>query len=148
MGFENVGGRQTHYGALESSNRFGAEKAGAGSIKELVLDIDFSNLPTLDAGNDMLAVVPAGAIIKSATLEITVPFAGGTSIAVGITGDPDGLITASQGATANIDAVGDYITGTGAEASDDYQATDVQISAVAVGTYTAGEGKLIVSYQV
>ena len=148
MSWENVGGRETHYGALPSSDQFGSVKAGLGSIKELVVDVNFDNMPALDVGNEMLATVPAGAVIKSATFEVTTAFAGGTSVALGITGDPDGLMTAAQGATANIDAVGDYIVGSGAEASDDYQATAVQISSLVVGTYTAGAGKLIVSYQI
>ena len=147
MTWENTGGRQTNYGVLPSGNNFGAEKQSAGSLKEIVVEVDYSNMPALDAGNEMLASVPAGRFIKSATFEVTTAFVGGTSVAFGITGDPDGLVTASQGATANIDAIGDYIVGTGAEASDDYQATAVQISSLVVGTYTAGAGRLIVTYQ-
>jgi hypothetical protein len=151
MALENVGGRETFFGALPSRNKFGAEKAGAGSVKELVFEVDYSDLPAVDADNEMLANIPSGAVVTKATFKVTTAFAGGTSYVFGTyqadgggVVDADGLIVST--ATAAIDAVGDYIQGGGAliDATAQTEATSVVIAAT--GTFTAGEGILTVSY--
>jgi hypothetical protein len=151
MSLENVGGRETFFGALPSSNKFGAEKASSGSTKELVFEVDYADLPAVDADNEMLANIPSGAVVTKATFKVTTAFAGGTSYVFGTyqadgggVVDADGLIVST--ATAAIDAVGDFIQGGGAliDATAQTEATSIVIAAT--GTFTAGAGILTVSY--
>jgi hypothetical protein len=66
MSLENVGGRQTFFGALPTKNKFGGEVQSAGQKKELKYSFSYDDLPAVDAGNEMLAVLPAGSMITAA----------------------------------------------------------------------------------
>ena len=152
MGLETTGGRQTFYGQLPTKNKFGGKISAAGSVKEIKYTFDYTDMPATDSGNDMVIAIPLGAKVVSAELKVDVAFVGGTSVAIGLTdkdgtaNDPDGLITATQGATANL-TLGAVITGTGTLVGIVGDASaDQVVSSLVVGTYTAGEATLIVKY--
>ena len=95
MSLENVGGRQTFFGALPSKNKFGAEKASSGSMKEIVIPFSFDDLPAVDADNEMLATIPANAKVVSADLQVGTAWVGGTNLTVGTSqADGGGVIDA------------------------------------------------------
>jgi len=76
MALENVNGRQTFFGALPDQNKFGGEIASSGAEKELRFTFDYNDLPAVDAGNEMVAVLPSGAAITSAHLKVKTAMAG------------------------------------------------------------------------
>ena len=153
MTWENTGGRQTNYGVLPSGSNFGAEKQGAGSIKEIVREVSYDDLPAVDADNEMLANIPANVVIVGATFIVDVGFTGGTSYVFGCSQadgggvvDADGLIAST--AIAAIAGKADYVVGGGALIDADAQAEALSITIGATGTFTAGSGRLTVSYVV
>ena len=152
MALENLDGRQTYFGQLPTKNKFGGKIHSAGITKEIKYSFDYTDLPSVDSGNDMVIAIPAGAKVVSAELFVGAAWVGGTSVAIGLTdkdgtaNDPDGLITATQGATANL-TLGAIITGTGTLVGIVGDATATQVvSSLVVGTYTAGDATLIVKY--
>jgi len=152
MALEDTGGRQTFYGQLPTKNKFGGKIASAGSVKELRYTFDYSDMPATDSGNVMVSAIPAASKIVSAEMKVGTAWVGGTSVAIGLTdldgtaNDPDGLITATQGATANLTA-GSIHTGTGTLVGIVGDATAAQaVTSLVVGTYTAGDATLIVKY--
>jgi len=156
MALENVGGRETFFGVLPAKNQFGAEKAGAGSVKELIFEVSFDSLPSIDAGNEMLASLPAGATVLAADFRVSIAWVGGDTLSFGTgetdgggTPDVDSLITAVQGDVLLIDAVGNYIQGTATEAGIQAVIAPTErlsITGTTAGTFTAGEGLLKVQY--
>ena len=76
MALENVGGRQTFFGALPSKNKFGGEVQSSGMKKELKYSFSYDDLPAVDADNEMVAVLPAGSQIVSAHIIVDSPMTG------------------------------------------------------------------------
>ena len=76
MALENVGGRQTIFGAQPAKNKFGAEVQSYGQKKELRFSVNYDDLPAVDADNEMLAVLPAGSMITSAHIIVDTAMAG------------------------------------------------------------------------
>ncbi len=156
MSLESVGGRQTFFGALPSKNYFGAEKAGSGSVKELIFEFDYTNLPARDVDNAMLTTIPASATVLAADMKVTTGWVGGTSLSAGTaitagggTPDVDSLLTAVQGAVASMNVAGDYVQGTATEAAIQAATpftTEMSVTVTAVGTYTAGAAVLKIQY--
>lgn len=110
-----------------------------------IYSADLNNDGTLDGFTGLDSVIPAGCIITEARAVVKVAAAGGTSVAVNVYAADgtlllaNGLITAAQGALANIDALTDApITGTGATLNT-VLAANGYVSAVTVGTFTAGQ---------
>ena len=142
-----------------------------GLVKEIVIDYDLAELGangvsyTSDLDNDGTrdgfntgdCCLPANASVLRVTSVTSVAAAGGTSIALGTFGltgtaiDADGLITATEGVVANQNLVGGRTYGAGA-----YVATSVDtpgigtadgyLAITAVGTYTAGKGRILIEY--
>ena len=151
MALENVNGRQTFFGVLPSKNKFGAEKMGAGSIKEIVIEFSYDDLPAVDADNEMLATIPASAKVVAADLQVGTAWLGGTNITVGTSQadgggviDADGLIAAVV--TANLTADSNH-AGAGADIGEVSSAERQAITATTTGTFTAGDAILVVQYQ-
>lgn len=103
--------------------------------------------------DELFQKIPSGSQVQVAKVKVLTAFAGGTSIAVGThqpSGtviDADGLVTAAQGAVANLTANA-YITGTGAQVgASPGLANDAVVSITAVGTFTAGELSIEVEYE-
>lgn len=162
----NADGLNVEYGRKLARKRNEAHATkNFGDLQELVWDIDFAKLPaggtlfTTDRNNDGTndgfntgdTFIPDQAHIRSVTLYMTdEAAAGGTSITVGtyqVNGtaiDADGLlkpatgITASMGANADLAGDGDQI-GT-ALTQKGY------LGLTTVGTFTAGKGRLVITY--
>ena len=141
-----------------------------GPIKTLVMDIDLelvgasttwfpadlNNNGTNDGVTDEEMFIPQGSTVLSArgfTKEIA---AGGTSFTLGTytkagaTTDADGLINATNGAIANMGAIGEFIIGTGDQLADATGevglASDGYLAVTTSGTYTAGKLTVIIEY--
>jgi len=171
----NVGGARQVYGPRRDPGDFpdaaGSREVTYGNYVEVEYNFTYDNLPAWSATNvndACIPVIPAYAVIKEATLLVTTPWAGGTSIEVGtflastgVAVDADGLIPAAVGVVANLNAAGEGVYGTGAQvvppltgdastgiiaATQTTGAAAVVIGVVAVGTFTAGKAKLIVTY--
>lgn len=140
----------THYGRRETESKFGSAHVIAHGKEVVEFTFDFDSLPVFDL--DALALrLPVGMVPLRATLKVLVPFAGGTSLAVGLVQaddgteiDADGLIVAT--ALTSIDAAGDYIVGGGSSLNANV-ALQSQVEVVAVGTFTAGKALLRVEYE-
>lgn len=119
--------------------------------------------------DNLVVVVPSYSQIISVRLVVLTPFAGGTSLKFGVVnsdntaatndGSTNGLLTATVGVLANINATGKWVTGDGAlinpatgngvglgAGADPAAANGVVIKAVAAGTFTAGTARLLVEY--
>ena len=110
----------------------------------------FSKLPTYGA-DKIVQAIPEGAHIDSVDFVVTTAFAGGTSYAVGLYEadgtaiDADGLVTDVNAPVANIGAAGDVVHGSGALVGTAL-AAEGQVKVTATGTFTAGEGVIVVKF--
>lgn len=143
----------------------------SGSIKEIVFDYDLAKLAdgtttyTSDLNNDGTAdgfntgdiYLPAYSSVLRATLLVTEAAAGGTSITLGTYGltgtavSATSIITATEGAKANIDTKGARVYGAGALVSTTAEtasvgAADAYIGLTVSGTFTAGKGRIVIEY--
>lgn len=144
----------------------------AGAYDELVVDLDFVKLSawgnnfTADLNNDGTydgfmatdAYLPNNSHIISVRLIATEAATGGTSFTVGLrkidgtTLSLDtGLVTATEGVIANINAIGKVINGAGSLTSATsgtagVGTADAFVYVVPTGTYTAGKGRLVITY--
>lgn len=119
---------------------------------------DRNNDGTLDGFSRGDVPIPANSMITRVLLVPTEAAAGGTSIILGLYQedgtaiDDSGLITATEGVLANLDAVGSGIQGQGALAlpsSGVFTGTgsvDAYVALKATGTFTAGKGKVIIEF--
>jgi len=117
-----------------------------GLVKEMVVEVDISNLPgyTVPQGND--TPIPAGATILSAKFISETVFDNavevGTKILAGTVSDKNGLIG------TNVMAADTVVVGAGAQINTTI-ATDLWITVVATTTAaTTGKGTLIVEYTI
>lgn len=151
MGFETVGGRQTHYGADGITNKkWGAVAADGGKEKEVVYEFSYNDLPDADDGNEMVIRFPAGCKIESADLIVGTAWVGGTNLSVGME-QTDGTVIDADGIHAailtaaltagSLHVGGGALIGTVADASNDQV-----VSVTTTGTFTAGTAKLVVKY--
>lgn len=143
----------------------------AGLVKEVVFDYDLTKLAdattsyTSDLNNDGTAdgfntgdiYLPAYSSVLRVTLLVTEAAAGGTSITLGTYGltgtavSATSLITATEGAKANIDTKGARVYGAGALVSTSAEtasvgAADAYIGLTVSGTFTAGKGRIVIEY--
>jgi hypothetical protein len=147
--------------------KFGTEQAEAalvgtvsdnGIYNNLVVDLDHSRMPAHTASDTLLSdlheiALPAGAIITTATLDITEAFDSGGSATLdiglekadGTEYDYDGIDAAI--AETAIDAVGDRVACDGALVGG-AALTEKAFVTVNVGTatFTVGRGKLVIEY--
>ena len=144
-------GVNAHYGTRAVDESKGSLNPGSGPVETAEWVFDYNNLPDASASNLDLAI-PAYAKIVSAKIEVLTAFAGGTSLAVGLQDsagteiDDDGFLTAAQLATANIDARGDFVVGTGALVGVGIGAAAGELVVTAVGTFTAGKARVLVEF--
>jgi hypothetical protein len=119
----------------------------AGAVKEAHLAIThLSSGAAID--------LPAGAVVLDVVMKVGTAWVGGTRVEFGDGTDPDGWISATQGATANLTAgatiraagayaIGDAATNRGlGKVYADADTLDVAFT----GTYTAGDATIVVSY--
>lgn len=143
-----------------------------GNIAEMHIPYDLSLIPTTTVGyttdrnndgtvdgfNQGDICIPAGALVLSADLYALTSAVGGTNIEVGgyqengTVIDRDGLITATEGVTANM-AASNRVIGVGADLADANNengvgANNYYVGIYANGTFTAGTGKIVIRYVV
>ena len=147
----------TQYGRRLDESAAAATYFVSQNIYKIVMTVLYTDvnggLNITGALDELFQKIPLGSQMTVAKVKVLTAFAGGTSIAVGThqpSGtviDVDGLVTATQGAVANLTANA-YITGTGAQiGASPGLATDAVVSITAVGTFTAGELSLEVEYE-
>jgi len=152
-------------------NRARALPSKGGLIKEIVIDYDLTKLGadgvgyTTDLDNDGVVdgfttgdcALPAYASVLRVTIVAKTAAAGGTSVALGTFGltgtaqDADGLITATEGAIANLNTIGGRTYGNGAFVATSVDtasigAADGYLALTAAGTFTAGTGRILIEY--
>jgi len=98
--------------------------------------------------------LPAGSVVLDVVMKVGTAWVGGTDVQVGDGTDPDGWISATQGATANltagatIRAAGDYAIGDAATnkgLGKVYASADT-LDVAFTGTFTAGTADIFVRY--
>ena len=137
------------YGATQEIHvKFDLTKIPAGTT-DFTSDLD--NDGTVDGFNDGDVFIPDQAHIESAEIYMTdEAAAGGTSVAAGLYQkdgsviDADGLVTVTNGATANLSANAKQ-AGSGADVATSVTEKNY-IALSTVGTFTAGKGTLVVKY--
>lgn len=171
----NADGLQVPFGNYWSDPTNFVNKAQAvvkrGSIKELVVDVDLTRIATgtvsysADLNNDGTADgfhdgdvrLPANASVIRATLVMRTAAAGGTSFTVGTYNKAGtaivatGLITATEGVLANVNAIGKRVYGAGAlvaatAGTGGVGTANAYIGVSTTGTFTAGTATLIIEY--
>lgn len=165
----NSDGLTVLYGTREGKNIPGGREIASSGGGEHILRIPFAfdNLPdyTADLNNDGTlngfrpgdVHIPANCIVKEAYLVVRAAWVGGTSLTVGgyieagTVVDADGWITAANAAVANMNEIGNYVPGTGADLAAvtvTAETSKTFIKVVAAGTFTAGEAELVLKYLV
>lgn len=175
MAWVNADGLEVKFGADWRSKVVNASRTvdTDGLTKEFELDFDLTRIPTgtvsytTDLDNDGTVdgftkadvLIPAYSHVISADVIMTVAAAGGTSIKVGrfqeagTAIDDDGLVTATEGVLANMNAQGKFVNGLGADVTLTSGAGistgqyDSFIGVTATGTFTAGKGKIVLRYR-
>lgn len=144
----NKDGISVGFGPRDTRNIEAGSIEVKGQVRQLEQDIYWNVANT--GASARKAVIPAGAIIKSATLITNEAFAGGTSLSVGtIKADGTGaaataLVTATEGAIANLTA-GNVVAGAGALVGK-ATANPVQVTYTLTGTFSAGKATLLIEY--
>ena len=118
-----------------------------GAVKEAHLAITYQS-----SGANI--EIPAGAVVLDVVLKVGTAWAGGTDVQLGDGTDPDGWISATRGAVANLTA-GATVRAGGAYAIGDaatnrglgkvYAAADT-LDVAFTGTFTAGTATIVVRY--
>ncbi len=151
MSWENVNGRQTHFGALEADNKFGGEVADGGAQREARLTFSYDDLPAADADNEMLKAIPSGAAITEAYIKVLEAMDGSSgTLTVGVAQadggvaiDADGIDVAVAQASLTAGAV---ITCNGALIGGSALSERGVIVATTGGTVSAGRFEVVVKY--
>jgi len=130
-----------------------------GAIKTLELDLDFVAASITAASDSHAAFIPAGAFIVNAFVITKVAAAGGTSISIGLAAK-DGssaaaaaILSATLGVTASFNATtkvvqcdGTNVIFTSGVATKFSNTIDGYVYTTKVGTFTAGQARLIINY--
>lgn len=154
-------GTVQHYGPRQFNDGLPAGVATYGLKKQIQMPFSFDQLNlgqftgTQDAAN---LPIPANSVLTDAWLHVTTAFLSGTDITIGLDDnaasaiDANGILTATAGAVAKL-TVNAWIKADGAlvavgSAGDDEAigTSDGYITIDANGTFTAGEGYLVVEY--
>jgi hypothetical protein len=118
-----------------------------GAVKEAVLQVTFQS-------SGAVIAIPAGSAVIDVTLTVGAAWLSGTKVEIGDATDPDGWITAAQGATANLTAGAEIVAG-GAYAVGDaatnrglakVYAAATDLTATITGAFTTGTATVLVRY--
>lgn len=157
---DTVRTQYSSYGTRGTDTEYGGETAGEeGLLRVLEFVFDFDELPTYEAQN-LAQVIPAGAIVTSATFEVITAFTSTSTtsdLTVGITDDDggatitdaDAIFTAAELTQTVIAAAGvRTASASGAILNNDVSEA-VQITvAPTVDDLLTGRARLVVAYQV
>lgn len=150
-----INGVTNHFGRRDVETKRPLTIPSAGRIRELVVPVIYSDLldGTTSSKQPMEAFIPAYSQIVAARLYVDTAFLSGTSLeigtylAAGTAIDANGLFNTTELATANL-TTKTWLTGSaGAQLGASVGAADAYLGIVAAGTFTAGQGKLIVEYR-
>ena len=161
MTMENTSGRDvlTHYGNRETDTQYGGETAGeSGVLRVLEYVFDYDELPAAGTTN-LQMIIPAGAIVTSATFEVITAFTSTsttTDLTVGIADadggatitDADAIFTAAELTQTVIAAAGvRTASSSGAILNNDVsEAVEITVTPT-VDDLLTGRARLIVAYQ-
>ena len=118
-----------------------------GAVKEAVLQVTYQS-------SGAVIAIPAGSAVIDVTLSVGTAWLSGTKVEIGDATDPDGWITAAQGATANLTAGAEIVAG-GAYAVGDaatnrglakVYAAATDLTATITGAFTTGTATVLVRY--
>jgi hypothetical protein len=160
MTFEaNTGtGVLNSYGTRETNGKFGAISNSSGQIKQAVWHFSYNTLPVASTNATFTLTLPAGATPVEAYFDVMVPFVGGTSYDIDFVTSADAAIGSGKDklwdglALAEIDSTTTVLPSSTHAGTNSGNALNVplasagQLSAVATGTFTAGEARIIVNY--
>lgn len=146
--WKNADGLEVGFGSRDTRNLLAGTIETKGQRRQVELEVYFSK----DSKEASVrgAVIPAGATVLSAHLNVKEAFVGGTSVAVGVINTDGtsavagGLVTATQGAVASL-TKGASIVGTGATKGT-IAAAPLNLTTTFVGTFTAGRASVLVEY--
>lgn len=145
MSTEILNGSRTSFGprTVESALPYAVHVAGV--RKQLVLPVKYNDLASHTEGDVTGASIPANALITAVySLPATTTFVGGTSYAINLVEDDGSAITtvvsAATLATMNTGAAQTVADATVGATGPAY------VEVVATGTFTAGEGMVVVEY--
>jgi hypothetical protein len=120
MSTEFLNGVRNYYGPRVVEDLYGAEIKTSGNVRQLEWVFNFDDLPANQAEGASI-LIPANSIIKAFTVYVitalvgTTPvFTAGTEDVAGGGADPNGFVTATEGASGLLDADGDIVNGAGA----------------------------------
>lgn len=146
--------------------RFGTDQAESavtgcpstfGTERELVVDIDYSELPAFGDASTFINTIPvtalpSGVILKSGTITVTTGFTSGgaATLTLGLA-EKDGTAIDADGidaaiALTAIDTPGEEVVCDGALIGTKLAATGYVTVDVGVADYTAGRAKLVLKY--
>jgi len=152
MTVEYLNGVSNHYGPRGVEDVFGGEIKTNGKIRQFEYDFNYDDYPTASTNGSMNIIIPAYSVIISCRLYTTVDFATGTALEVGLEQadgteiDSNGLVTATEGALANLD-LGKWVIGNGALIGATTGAADGQLMVVGTGTtMTAGSARIVLEF--
>lgn len=136
--------RQT-FGPVESVVNLGTHVATFGVKRQVVVPVDYSDLPAHVTGDVTGAQIPSNAIITGLWVTpANTTFVGGTSYSVELVDDDgnteatiEAAITLAEMNSGLVATVADTTVGTGGP---------VYVQMTATGTFTAGEGALVIEY--
>lgn len=144
----NKDGLEVGFGRRDTKNLEAGSIEVKGQVRQVELEVySDESVTTASVKN---AVIPAGAVIVGATLQVSTAFAGGTSVKVGtistdgVAIDDDAFITPTAGAVANLTA-GAVLKGAGAAVGTTVT-KPTNVTYELTGTFTAGRGTLLVEY--
>ena len=143
----NADGLIVGFGGNYPERNVAGEYETDGAVKEAVLQITFQS-------SGAVVALPAGSSVLDVNLMVGTAWVGGTKVEIGDATDPDGWISATQGATANLTVGADIVAG-GAYAIGDaatnrglakvYSAA-TNLTATITGSFTAGTATVVVRY--
>jgi hypothetical protein len=145
MTLEVINGVSNHFGRRNVDNKRPLYLPTGYPVKSLVVPFNYDDLPTASA-QALTQKIPAYALIHSSYVVVDTPFAGGTSYTIGLQ-EADGTEIDNDGLDGEIllaamTPKGTWIAGDGALIGAGIGSAE----ATATGTFTAGQGKIIVNY--
>jgi len=149
MSTEIINGVPNHFGRRIVEKKLPYYLPSDGLVKTLVYPFFYDDLAVVSASDVGNQLIPAHAFIKEAYIKVNTAFAGGTSYnfglyqADGTVIDLDGIDAAVATATLAANA---WVNCNGALVGASIGAAAGQLVVAATGTFTAGNGKIIINY--
>jgi hypothetical protein len=150
-----LNGVRNYYGPRVTEDLYGGAIKTEGHVQQLEYRFQYDNLPVYEANGAAALVIPAYSLIVSAKIFCKVALLTSTAMTVGLVDtvdgsaiDVDGMISAANGAVADM-SLGAWVIGTGALIGNtvDMGALDGQVSVATTGSApTAGDFHLVIEY--